>query len=213
MSSPLSPTLVTAVLAALESGLNRALALAPGARRELKPLQDSVFALHCTAPQLDVYVQPDHGRLRVMGVYDGPVTTRVSGSASDFAELVTASDPAAALINGKLELQGDSAPLLALRQVVAGLEMDWEAPLVEVMGDVAGHQFAQMLRATYGWGRQVSGSLTRQLEEFIHEEARLSPPRLELEDFYREVQALGMRVERLQSRADRLRRRLLKLRD
>jgi ubiquinone biosynthesis protein UbiJ len=162
---------------------------------------------------MDVYLMPEDGQIRLWGIYDGPVTTSVRGSASDFAEVVTSKDPAATLINGRLELVGDSGSLLQLRQIVADLDMDWEAPLVAVMGDVAGHQFAQMLRATYGWGRQASNSLTRQLEEFIHEEARLSPPRLELEDFYRDIQALGMRVERLQSRADRLRRRLQKLRN
>ena len=213
MSEGLDPTLLTAVLAAVERGLNRALELAPEAASELEPLEESVFALHCTAPAMDVYLMPEDGQIRLMGIYDGPVTTSVRGSASDFAEVVTSKDPAATLINGQLELEGDSGSLLQLRQIVADLDMDWEAPLVAVMGDVAGHQFAQMLRATYGWGRQASTSLTRQLEEFIHEEARLSPPRLELEDFYRDIQALGMRVERLQSRADRLRRRLQKLRD
>ena len=213
MSEALDPTLLTAVLAAVERGLNRALELAPEAASELEPLEESVFALHCTAPAMDVYLMPEDGQIRLMGIYDGPVTTSVRGSASDFAEVVTSRDPAATLINGRLELEGDSGSLLQLRQIVADLDMDWEAPLVAVMGDVAGHQFAQMLRATYGWGRQASTSLTRQLEEFIHEEARLSPPRLELEDFYRDIQALGMRVERLQSRADRLRRRLQKLRN
>jgi ubiquinone biosynthesis protein UbiJ len=212
MSNPLSPTMVTAILAALESGLNRALELAPEARTGLESLEDSVFAMHCTSPVLDVYLQPDGGKLRLMGVYEGAVTTSVRGTASSFAELVTSRDPAATLINGDLELEGDSAPLLELRRIIAGLDMDWEAPLVAAMGDVAGHQFAQMLRATYGWGREASASLARQLEEFIHEEARLAPPRLLLEDFYQDVQALGLRVDRLQSRADRLRRRLLKLR-
>ena len=75
--------------------------------------------------------------------------------------------------------------------------MDWEAPLVDTLGDVAGHQLAQMLRDAFSWGRQASAGLSRQLEEFIHEEARLTPPRLELEDFYRDVQELGLQVERL----------------
>ena len=90
--------------------------------------------------------------------------------------------------------------------------MDWEAPLVDALGDVAGHQLAQLLRHAFAWGKQASTSLTRQLEEFIHEEARLSPPRLEVEDFYRDVQELGLRVDRLQSRTERLRQRLQKLR-
>ena len=83
---------------------------------------------------------------------------------------------------------------------------------MNTLGDVAGHQLAQLLRGAYGWGRQASTGLGRQLEEFIHEEARLSPPRLELEDFYRDVQQLGLRVERLQSRTQRLRKRLQQLR-
>lgn len=212
MNGNLDPALVTAVLAAVENGLNRALELAPETRAQLEPFADDVFALHCTAPPLDVYLRPGGQGLQLMAVYDGPVTTSVRGVASDFAELAMAKDPAATLINGQLELDGDSAPLLELRKILAGLDMDWEAPLVAAMGDVAGHQFAQMLRATYGWGRQATASLTRQLDEFIHEEARITPPRLELEDFYRDVQALGLQVERLASRVERLRKRLHKLR-
>jgi ubiquinone biosynthesis protein UbiJ len=84
---------------------------------------------------------------------------------------------------------------------------------VTALGDVAGHQLAQALRAAYGWGRQASTSLGRQLDEFIHEEARLTPPRLELEDFYRDVQDLVLRVDRLRSRTERLRMRIRQLRD
>lgn len=212
MTTTIDPALLTAVTAAVENALNRALELAPDSRTRLDALGDCVFALHCTAPPIDVYLQPGPERLRLMGVYEGPVTTSVTGVASDFAELVTAGDPAATLINGALELKGDSAPLIELQKILADLDMDWEAPLVAALGDVAGHQLAQALRAAYGWGRQASGSLGRQLDEFIHEEARLSPPRLELEDFYRDVQELGLRVERLQTRAGRLRKRLQQLR-
>ncbi|MDG2273801.1 MAG: hypothetical protein P8L39_16000, partial [Halioglobus sp.] len=104
-----------------------------------------------------------------------------------------------------------SAPLVALQQVLATLDIDWEAPLVSTLGDVPGHQVAQILRHTFSWGKQASNGLTRQIEEFIHEEARLSPPRLEVEDFYRDLQELGLRVDRMQSRAERLRLRLQSL--
>jgi ubiquinone biosynthesis protein UbiJ len=207
----INPTLHTAIMAAFEGALNRALLLAPTTRKELAGLEDSVFALHCNAPELEVFLQPTSDGIRLMGMYDGDITTSVRGAASDFAELVTARDPAATLINGGLELQGDSAPLLELQRILATLDMDWEAPLVDTFGDVAGHQVAQMLRAAAGWGNQASRSLARQLDEYIHEEARLIPPRLELEDFFRDVQELGLRVDRLQSRAQRLRRRLQKL--
>lgn len=210
MGSGIDPALQTATLAALEQALNRALSLAPAGQKELAKLDDCVFALHSTAPALDIFLQPQPEGIRLMSYCDQPATTSVRGTASDFAELATAADPAATLINGALELEGDSAPLIELQKILSGLDMDWEAPLVEHLGDVAGHQLAQMLRTSFGWGRHTANSLARQLGEFIHEEARLTPPRLELEDFYRDVQELGLRVERLEAKARRLRSRMRK---
>lgn len=208
MASGLDPTLSTAAVAALEAAVNRALTLDPAAQRALARLGGHTFAIECSAPAFAVYLQPGAERVRLLGYHDGPVTTRVTGSASDFTELAGSSDPAATLINGNLALQGDSAPLLELQQIIGNLDLDWEAPLVDALGDVAGHQLAELLRASFSSGRVVSRSLLRQLEEFIHEEARLSPPRQEVEDFYADVQALEQRVERLQSRLARLRKRI-----
>jgi ubiquinone biosynthesis accessory factor UbiJ len=211
MTEGINPTLHTAGLATLEGLINRALTLAPRASAELAELEDCVFALECTSPVLDIYLQPGRGKVRLMGIYDGPVTTRVRGAAADFTELAASDDPAASLINGALELEGDSAPLLELQQILGTLDIDWEAPLVDTLGDVVGHQLAEVLRAGFSWGRETRGSLERQLEEFIHEEARLSPPRLELEDFYGDVQELSLRVERLESRSRRLRQKIAQL--
>ncbi|QIB65834.1 ubiquinone biosynthesis accessory factor UbiJ [Kineobactrum salinum] len=208
MAATVDPTLRTGALAALEAGFNRALALDPAAQRELATLAGHCFALEFTAPSLQIYLQPGQDCVRLSGHHDGPVTTRVSGSASDFAELAGSADPAATLINGRLSLQGDSGPLIRLQQILSGLELDWEAPLVEVLGDVAGHQLAQLLRAGYATSGEINRSLLRQLDEFIHEEARLSPPRLEVEDFYHSVQTLEQRVDRLQLRLARLRKRM-----
>jgi ubiquinone biosynthesis protein UbiJ len=208
MVDAVDPMLRTAALAALEVAINRALALSPHSKAALAQVEDCVFALHCTAPNLDIYLHPGAEGMRLTGVHPGPVTTSIKGKAADFTELATASDPTAALINGGLELEGDSAPLLELQRILAALDVDWEAPLVDALGDVAGHQLAQTLRHTFAWGKQAATSLTRQLAEFIHEEARLSPPRLEVEDFYRDVHELGLRVDRLHSRTERLRQRL-----
>ena len=146
MTEGINPTVHTAGLATLEGLINRALTLAPRASAELAELEDCVFALECTSPALDIYLQPGRGRVRLMGFYDGPVTTRVRGAAADFTELAAADDPAASLINGALELAGDSAPLLELQQILGTLDIDWEAPLVDTLGDVVGHQLAEILR-------------------------------------------------------------------
>ncbi|MEM1110757.1 MAG: SCP2 sterol-binding domain-containing protein [Pseudomonadota bacterium] len=193
--------------------MNRTLALAPGASARLAKLDGSVFCVQCTSPSFELYLLPQEMGVRLMGVCEHPITTAVRGSAADFTELASASDPAATLINGALEIDGDSAPLIELQQILGDLDVDWEAPLVDAFGDVPGHQLAAGLRGAFGWGQRAGESLRRQLSEFILEEARLSPPRLQLEDFYSDVQALGLDVERLESRITRLKQRLDRLRD
>lgn len=208
MSAPLDPTLRTAALAALEAATNRALTLSPAGKNVLTPLENCVFAFHCTAPSLDFYLLPGAEGLRLTGFHEGPVTTSLTGTASDFTELAQSSDPAGTLVNGGLSMEGDSATLIELQQLLSALEVDWEAPLVDTLGDVTGHQLAELLRQAFSWSKQATSSLARQLGEFIQEEARLSPPRLEVEDFYHDVHELGLRVDRLESRANRLRRKL-----
>ena len=198
----------TAAVAALESAANRALALDPGAGDRLAALEGHAFKLSCTNPALDIVMTPGAGGLQLFGHYEGPVTTTITGQAADFTRLLSATDPAGELINGDLELTGDSAPLIELQKILAGLDLDWEAPLVANLGDVIGHQVAQMMRGLFGWGRQAGQSLNRQLEEFIHEEARLAPPRLEIEDFYTDISQLGQRVDRIAARLNSLRRRV-----
>ena len=194
------PTLHTAAIAALEQALKRALTLDPRSAERLAPLRGHVFHICCTQPALDLFVLVEIGGIRLMGYWDGEVTTTVTGTARDFADLATTSDPAAALINGDLSLQGDSAPLIQLQGALAGLDLDWEAPLVQSFGDVVGHQLAQGLRGLLGWGQQASRSFMRQLQEFIQEEARLAPPRQEVEDFFTDLEQLNLRVDRLQAR-------------
>ena len=201
----IDPAVQTAAVAALETAVNRALGLDPIGTRRIGELQGQVFRLECTEPTLDVYLMPQADGVALASRHDGLVTTAIRGTAGDFAELATAQDPAAALINGNIELTGDSAPLMDLQRAIASLQLDWEAPLVDTLGDVVGHQLAEGLRGLFSWGRQASGSITRQLEEFIHEEARLAPCREEVEDFFQDVEALAQRVERLQAKLKRLR--------
>ena len=108
------------------------------------------------------------------------------------------------LINGNIQLTGDSKPLLELQSILHGLELDWEGELARLVGDVPAHELGRFVRQGLKVGRSVHESLLRQLEEYIHEEGRLLPPRAELEAFYEEVDELVQRTERLAARINRL---------
>lgn len=201
-------TLNVAALAALERAINAALGMDDATREQVNALAGKVFCIDCSVPALRAYIAPEADCVRLYSHYEGAVSCTVSGAGSDFVALAGAADKASALVNGNLRISGDSAPLLALEKALGTLDLDWEQRLALVVGDVAAHQLGRAARGSARWGRRAHGSLARHVEEFIHEEARLAPPRLEVEDFFADLRATAQRGERLEAGIRRLGRRI-----
>lgn len=200
-------------VAALETLANRALKLDPMSYQHLSDFADQVFHIECSQPQFDIYICPEQNFLRFASYYQGEVTTAIRGSATEFVKLATAKDPAGALINSNISLEGDSAPLIELQQLLSQLDLDWELPLVENLGDVAGHQLANVLGAVFSWGKRARQSTARQWKDYIQEEGLLAPSRQETEHFYRANSRLSQQLDRIEARFHRLQQRLGKLAD
>ena len=204
----MSRAVPASALGVLESLINRALALDSNTREQLRALSGHSFRLDCTQPALSVVLIVGDSQLLLQNAGDTPATTSLRGSWDEFAKIALAEDPAAALINGNVRIDGDTARVLELRSILAGLDIDWEAPLANVLGDVAAHRIGKTLRQGSRWARNALKALNRQATEFVREESEWVPHPIEAEDFYREVEALALRTDKLQARLQQLRRRL-----
>jgi ubiquinone biosynthesis protein UbiJ len=203
----ISPTVHTAGLAGLEAAINGALKLDLATSNKLAALNGHVFELHCTLPQVSFFLIPGAGDVRLCGIFDGKADTTLTGSASELLKLAVASDPANTLINGELELHGDSAALIQLQKIIAGLELDWEAPLATLFGDVAAHEIGRGIRKGLQFAKQSLQKFQRQGKEFLVEESELFPPRWQADKFYRDIEQLNLRAERLEARLQQLQKR------
>ena len=129
--------------------------------------------------------------LKKTAAFKSPVTGKrkqlfqLKGTWRDFSRVATASDPAAALINGDVKISGDTAPLMQLQTIVGDLDIDWEAPIVNAIGPVFGHQLAEVIRAITRTSGTTHRRMKRQLSEFILEEGRLSHQNLSSIHFHR----------------------------
>lgn len=201
-------TLNVAALAALERALNAALALAPATRDELATLANGVFGIRCTTPEVRAYIVPGVDGVRLLAHHEGTSSCTVHGAGSDFVALLGAPDKPAALVNGNLRIEGDSNALMRLARVLSGIEIDWEARLALVVGDVPAHQIGRAVRGSARWGRDAHAAALRHVTEFVHEEARLAPSRIEVEDFGTDIRALEQRATRLENALRRIDRRI-----
>ncbi len=200
----ISPTLHTAAIAGLEQAINAGLRLDPATNKKLAALPPQVFHLQCTSPALDIYLFTGQSDIRLTGIHEGPITTSLRGSSNELWKLASASDPANALINGALELHGDSHALIDLQKILSQLSIDWEAPLAGIFGDVISHQLGNSIRQGFQFANQALQSFKRQAGEYIVEESQLLAADWELDQFASDVQQLAMRAERLQARINKL---------
>ncbi|GGO78272.1 hypothetical protein GCM10011348_09800 [Marinobacterium nitratireducens] len=202
------PMLSATLLTLLEPSVNALLQRDPVTLRELGKLAGRVLAVEITSPTLTLYVVPNPEGLQLQQHYGAEPDARLSGSASALLRLISGDDKAEALFGKGVAISGDSALAMRLQEILADADIDWEGLLAELIGDLPAHQAARFVRWQRDYWTQAGDSLSHNLGEFLQEEARLLPPRPELEGFMADVDDLRQRSDRLEARLQRVLDRL-----
>lgn len=198
----MSPGPALLAAAALEAALARLLALDPDAAPRLAALDGHVAAVEFSGLGLTLYLLPGASAIQVVDRYAGVPDVLVRGSPASFA-LAARGTPVAA---SGVEIVGDPLLAKALRELFEGLQIDWEEPLAQLLGDVAAHQIGRVVREGFAWLRGARDSLAATAAEFLHEESRALPTAAAVEDFLAAVDRLREGADRLDARIARLER-------
>ncbi|KEI70710.1 ubiquinone biosynthesis accessory factor UbiJ [Endozoicomonas elysicola] len=194
------PVLKTGMLAAIEHQVNSLLALDPVTIKKLSHWFGKVVAFQCTSPQWLCFVHFEQDRIRLAGTLggesDGEVDARFEGSSVAFAVLAFRRNLSFSEVPG-LSISGDKALIADLQQIHQQLDIDWERPLCQTFGDITGHMMAQGLRFIGDHARRGQKLVMDNLGEYLQEELRLIPSRVEVEGFVAEVAHLADSMDRL----------------
>ena len=190
--------------AVLEVVLNRYLRLDPTALQRLAPLSGRLIRLEIKGLDVDVFLLPHTEGLQVYAEFDGEPDCTLSGTPLGFVRLGSG-EHADRLFDGTVDIRGDTEIGQQFGEVLADLDIDWEEQLSRLTGDVVAHQVGRAARAAGRWGREVGQTLTQDLQEYLQEEVRLLPTRIENKEFADAVDALRDDLERLEARIQRLR--------
>jgi len=194
--------LSASLLGLAEQSLNRILQQDPVTLNRLGELAGKVIAVHSTQPDFNLFLLPHSDGIDLLAHYDGEADVTLSGSAPLLARLPIAGNEV--LFGGGVELRGNSALAHRLQAILADTRIEWEAWLGNLLGDAAGHEVARGLRALFGYSRNSAASVLQSTQEYLQEEARVLPTRVEIEMFMDEVDQLRERAERLEARIRQL---------
>ncbi|GGB98277.1 sterol-binding protein [Marinobacterium zhoushanense] len=190
------------LVAVAEQSLNRILAQDPVTLDRLGELGGKVVAIEASLPAFTLYLLPHSEGIDLLGQFAGEPDVTLSGDALSLGRLPIAGNEV--LFGRGVELRGDAALAHRLQNILADTRIDWEAWLGNLLGDTAGHEAARLLRALGGYGRDSARSLVLNTQEYLQEEARLLPTRVEIDIYLDEVDELRDAVDRLEARINRL---------
>jgi ubiquinone biosynthesis protein UbiJ len=188
----------------LESAFNRYLAMDPDAGIRLQPLDGRTIALELRGFDLVVCLRVAAGRVSVLPEPDTEADTTLRGTPLGFARLGLGDDSTAPLFSGDVSITGDVEAGQAFKAMLDELDIDWEEQLAGITGDMVAHQLGNAARSAGNWLRQGRTTLEQDLGEYLQEELRVVPTRIEIENFMADVDRLHMDLERLEARIRRL---------
>lgn len=199
--------LTLALLAGVERGLNRVLALDSTALPRLARLNGRVIAVESRAPAFQLFILADGEGLRLASQWAGQIDCTLRAPASALLRLALARDKQAVLHAPEVDLDGDSGVLMELAGVLQDLELDWEYELSRWLGPIATPLLAGHLRSRTGWTRDNLHSLQLSLADYLSEESRTLVGRREAEARFAELDDLKLSLDRLDARIERFAQR------
>lgn len=183
--------------------VNRQIRMKTRARELCDALEGRVVAVRLRGSALALYFVVEADGIHPTGRFDGEPDVVISGSLLSLARLPGRSGEAA-VRDGSLDLGGDADVARMFQQLLMYGRPDLEEELSAIVGDSAAHGLGGLARGLGEWGRQAGSTLRQNLAEYLQEESRAVPSRLETQAFRRDVETLRDDVERLEARLKRL---------
>jgi ubiquinone biosynthesis accessory factor UbiJ len=187
-------------LKALEIAVNQALALDEASSEKLEALSNKVLQLIIEPLNILFFIEFKDKRMLFIDTYEGHVDTVIHSNPIGFIRLsLLPASKARSLFNDKIRISGDLELGQQVKKLFDELDIDWEGHMAEFTGDVVAHQLGSWVRQGMAHAKEFGESMRLNTSEYLLEEMRLFPSHHELNGFYKDIDELALRVERLQA--------------
>lgn len=192
-------------LKALEKAINHAMSLDELMPEKLQQLDGKVLELVISPLNIGFFIQFKDHKMWLLDHYEGQADTIIHSSPVGLIRLsLLPASKARSLFNDKIRISGDIELGQKVKQLFDGIDIEWEGHLAQFTGDVVAHQVGNWVRKGMDFQQQLLQSMRWNTTEYLQEELRVTPSKNEMDDFFNDVDALSLDVERLQAHIDKL---------
>jgi len=195
--------LPSALLGALEIGINQYLSGDSEALKRCAALQGRSLAVHLTDLDLEFVFLPHANGLQLVDQLSDAADVRLSAKLPVFARTLFAGDESSVLGAG-LRIEGDVGLAQGFARMFQHVDMDLEDWLEPRVGEMPARFLGQALRGASAFARRAASTLSLDTAEYLREESRDLVHREEVADWTHAVDRLRADADRLDARMRRL---------
>lgn len=190
----------------LEKSIDTVLSMDPDTRMRLDAIDGKTLRVNMSEPSLCVLMSISDGSIQLTqpDEYEESeltVDTTISGSLADLRSLL---DGNQAVYSGDVSIEGDIGTSQALKQIIAGLDPDWQDAVSPYIGDGLTHRLDMARVQLGGWLQRTRSGARLNSREYLQEELELLAPNTEVEWYCEQVDDLRASVDRMTARLQRL---------
>lgn len=190
------------MLSSVERMLNKVLSLDETSLISLGELVGKVVEIDIVHTEIKLFIFVSAQGIKLASEYTGDVDVSIKGTPSALFGMMNAEkagvDP--------IEIKGDIIFAQKFQSILKKMEVDWEEYLSQIIGDIAAHKMANLLRGM----SQLMGASVRtiglDISEYLRYEKELLLDKSELDTFNHAVDVIRDDVERLAKHVERLRK-------
>ena len=196
--------LPTGVISGLESVINHYLRLDADAAARMAQLDGKCIALDLRGLDLKLFILPGEQEVRLTTRFEGEADTVLRGTPLGMVHLGLGGNSEKTLFSGDVLIEGDVETGQTFKVILDEMDIDWEEQLSKLTGDFIAHRLGNAVRHARSSLRHGRTTLEQDISEYLQEELRVLPSRIETENFIAGVSQVGMGMDRLEARIKRL---------
>ena len=188
----------------LEKLVNAAVAYDTETAQLLDELNDITIALNINPPEWCCCISVHDGHIAIKSGASEEASVTLNGSIIAFAGILTQDRNAITLAGSGVTVAGDTLVLKRLENIFQKLDVDWEAALSDLVGDIPAHFAVTSLNTLARTAEDSRRRIVTGGVEFVQEEWKIVPAMPEFENFSQNIRKLSINVDRMTSRIDNL---------
>ena len=197
-------TIKPLLMSALETALNKYLALDQNSSVFLAPLAGKIIAVTILPFAETIYLCPSSDSIQLLDYCPDQPDTQMTGSVFAFGLMGLSSKPMRSIFSGEVKIEGDMNTGRKFQELFEKLDINLEQQLARYTGDNLAHNISQFFRSGQNWSKESIETFRLNASEFLQEETRDLPSATEVNIFFAQVDELRTDFDRLQSRIERL---------